>query len=447
MEIEMCAVGGFSEVGRNMTALRIGNEVIILDMGFNIPEIVRLQEEESETSKEHLSVDKLIVEQAIPNDKVLKEWKPMVKAIVLGHCHMDHTGAVPYLANEYNVPIYGTPYTIEVLKATLHDDRQRLKNPLRVLNPNGQVKLSKEIMLEFVHTTHSTPQTVLVVLHTSEGAIVYGNDFKLDNHPIIGKSPNYARMKELGEQGVLLLICDALYSNEGIKTPPESVARDMLEDVLLHTDNTNKLVIATTFASHIARLKSIVHAGRKLNRKVVILGRSMNKYMQAAANVNLVDFWDEIDAVKYGDQVKKKLREIEKNPGKYLVVCTGHQGEPGAILSRMATGDLPYNFHPGDQVIFACKVIPAPINVANREVLEAKLKQKGVRMFRDIHVSGHLAREDHRDFIGMIKPRHIVPAQGDVKHLMPLAELATEMGYTMGQTVHVPRNGQFIRFV
>ena len=446
MEIEVCTVGGFSEIGANMTAVRVGDEVVLFDMGFNLPEIIRLQENDSQ-NKAHLSREDLIVARAAPNDDVLKKWRKKVVAIVLPHCHLDHIGAVPYLASSYDCPIYGTPYTIEVLKATMIDDRLKVKNDLKTLSPNGKVRLSKNIMLEFVHITHSTPQTVIAVLHTPEGAVVYGNDFKLDNHPTIGKKPNYQRLEEIGNKGVLALVVDALYSHQGIKTPSEAVAKTMLEDVMLHTKNEGQLIIATTFASHIARLKEIISCGKKLNRKIVILGRSMSKYIGAAEKCKLVKFSQDVRMVKYGTQVRKALKEVQQKPGDYLVICTGHQGEPRAILPRMAFKDLPYRFRDGDHVIFACKTIPAAINIANREALEGKLKQLGVRMFKDIHSSGHLAREDHRDFIDLLKPKHIIPCQGDVSKLMPLAELAVEMGYDMGKTVHVSRDGNFIQIV
>jgi ribonuclease J len=442
-EIEICTVGGYSEVGANMTAVRVDNEVILFDMGFNLPEIIRLQEEE-DTNKDKLTRQQLINNRAAPDDNVIKHWRKMVKGIVLAHCHLDHIGAVPFLAPKYDCPIYGTPFTIEVLHATCRDDRQKLAQPLRVINPNSKVKISEKLTLEFVHVTHSTPQTVIAVLHTPVGAIVYGNDFKLDNYPTLGKKPNYKRFKELGEMGVHTLICDALYSHEGIKTPSENVAATMLEDVMLHTNNEGHLVIATTFASHIARLKEIFRCGKKLNRKIVVLGRSMSKYLGAAEKVNLIKIDKDVDMVKYGTQVRKKLKEIEKNPKDFLVVCTGHQGEPRAILPRMAYAELPYKFRPGDHVIFACKTIPAPINIANRQALEAKLKQRGVRMFKDIHSSGHLSREDHRDFINVLKPKHVIPCQGDVAKLTPLAELCVEMGYDMGKTVHVSHDGKFL---
>ncbi|MSR85942.1 MBL fold metallo-hydrolase, partial [Candidatus Woesearchaeota archaeon] len=382
MKIEFSAIGGYSEVGMNMCAFKIGDEVIICDMGFYLPEVVRLQDEE--IVKTNLTREELIHLHVIPNDEVIKDWQTKVKAIVLPHCHLDHTGSVPYLAGFYDCPIIGSPYTLEVLKSILKDEGVRLKNKLRVLNGNDFFKITENITLEFQNIPHSTPQTMLAIFHTPEGIIIYGNDFKLDNNPTLGPKPNYKRLGELGEKGVKLLVCDALYAHEDRKTPSELVAKEMLKDVMLGIENTDNLVIVTTFASHIARLKSIIEFGNKMGRKIVILGRSMNKYISAAENIQLVNFSKDAVITKYGEDVRKKLREIQKNPGKYLVICTGHQGEPRSILMRIATKELPYEFKHGDQVIFACKVIPAPINIANRAAMEAKLKQKGVRLFKDI---------------------------------------------------------------
>lgn len=442
MAIEFCAIGGYSEVGMNMCAFKIGNDVIICDMGFFLPDVIKLQDEE--VVKTSLTREELIHLHVIPNDEIIKEWRPLVKAIILPHCHLDHIGAVPYLAEFYDCPIYGSPYTIEILKSNLRDEGLKIPNKFKVIHAKEKIKLSKDINFEFSAIPHSTPDTMLAIFHTPEGVIIYGNDFKLDNSPTLGSKPDYKLMKELGEEGVKLLVVDALYSYEEIKTPSELVAKEMLKDVMLGIENKTNLVIVTTFASHIARLKSIIEFGKKMDRKIVFLGRSMNKYISAAENIKMVNFTKDVEMMRYGEQVRKKLREIQKNPGKYLVICTGHQGEPRSILTRMVTRDLPYDFAPGDQVIFACKTIPAPINIANRAALEIKLKQKGIRLFKDIHTSGHLAREDHHDLIEILKPKHIIPAQGDIMKFLPLADLAEGMGYVREKDVHVMHNGEIV---
>jgi len=441
MTIKIHTVGGYSEVGRNMTCLEIDNDAFIFDCGLFLPPIVELEDSQKKSydEKSMRTID------AIPDDLMLDKLglRNKVRAILLSHAHLDHLGAIPYLGHRYNAEIAGTPYTIEVLKAILKDSNVKLKNVLRTVTPNSSFTIKYPI--EFINVTHSTLQAALIAIHTPKGVILYGNDFKFDNSPILGKKPNYERLKELEKEGVLALIVDALYSGDERKTPSEKIARDLLEDVLMTTSNENSGIIITTFSSHIARLKSIVDFAKQLNRKILFIGRSLYKYVAAADRVKLVPFMKDIEMMTYTNQVKRKLKQISRERNKWIIVCTGHQGEPGSILDRMVRDVFPFSFQPNDHVIFSSKVIPNPINVANRNQLEKKLKEKGVRIFTEVHVSGHCAREDLRDLITMIKPQHIIPAHGDIAKLTPLAELATEMGYKLGKNVHLMQNGQTLK--
>lgn len=446
MKIEICAVGGFSEVGKNMTAIKVDNEVVICDMGLYLPEIIAF-EEEGDFIKKDITKKKMIEINAIPNDHVIRDWIPYAKAIILGHCHLDHIGAVPYMAKDYNCPVIGTPYTIELLKSILYDEGMKIPNKMTTLNPNASMKISKNITIEFINMTHSTLQAVMMAIHTPAGTILYANDYKFDNHPVLGKRPNYERLKELGNSGkVVALIVDSLYATSNMKTPSEKVAREMLNDVMLGTENKGHAVIVTTFASHVARLQSIFDFGQRMQRRILFLGRSMQKYIKAAENLKLVDFSRHAEIIGHGKAVRRKLEEISRRKEKYLIVCTGNQGEPNSILSRITTNQLPFEFSQNDQVIFSSRTIPEPINIANRAVIEDKLIRQGVRIFKDIHVSGHASREDHRDLITMVKPKNIIPAHVDMTKATPLAELAIEVGYVLGETVHILHNGQTIEF-
>jgi ribonuclease J len=440
--IKLHTIGGYSEVGRNMSCIELDNDAFIFDCGVFLPPLVELENTERKTLDEKWlrEID------AVPNDLILEKMgiKNKVRAILLSHAHLDHLGAVPYLADRYNAEIAGTPFTIEVLKSILKDNNLKPKNILRTVTPNSSFNI-KDYKIEFINITHSTIQAALIALHTPKGVILYANDFKFDNYPILGKKPNYERLKELEKEGVLALIVDSLYSGDERKTPSEKIARDLLEDVLMTTNNENSCIIITTFSSHIARLKSIVDFAKQMNRKVLFIGRSLHKYVSAADRVNLVPFMKDIEMVTFTNQIKRKLKQVEKERNKWMIVCTGHQGEPGSVLDRMVKGTLPFSFKPEDHVIFSSKVIPNPINIANRNQLEKKMKEKGVRIFTDVHVSGHCAREDLRDLITMIKPKHIIPAHGDIAKLTPLAELATELGYVLGENVHLMQNGQTLR--
>ena len=441
--IEICAVGGYSEIGKNMTAVKIDDEVVILDMGLHLDSYIKYTEDED--FERVFSAKELLKVGAIPDDAVINKWKDKVKAIAATHAHLDHVGALIFLANKYNAPILATPFTTEVVKTISKDEKIEIKNKIITMNVNSIYHISDNLKIEFINMTHSVPQTVMIALHTKYGVLIYANDFKFDNHPVIGKKPNYKRLEELGKKGVLALICDSTGAKRDIKTPSEIVAKEMLRDVLLGVNSKGKAVIVTTFSSHIARLKSIVEFGRKMQRKVVFLGRSLYKYSNAAENSGLVHFSKEAKIVKYSSKIKKELRKIEKKGyHKYLLVVTGHQGEKKATLSRMITGELPFKFEPEDHVIFSCTVIPSEVNIENRRRIEEMLKEQGIRMFKDIHVSGHASREDLRDLINLVKPKHIIPAHGEPDMKDALASLAVEKGYEKGKTVHIIHNGDML---
>lgn len=171
----------------------------------------------------------------------------------------------------------------------------------------------------------------------------------------------------------------------------------------------------------------------------------MGKYIKAAENVNIINFSKKGEIVSYKRDIKKVLSKIEKNRDEYVVICTGNQGEPGSTLDKMVKKQLQFNFKEGDNVIFASKVIPDPVNIANRKVLESKLKKARVRIFTDIHASGHSSREDLRDLITMVKPKNIIPAHGDGAKLNALAELAKECGYSQGKNLYLMYNGKKIK--
>jgi ribonuclease J len=423
--IEIYTVGGYSGIGKNCTAIKVDEEVVIADMGIDLENYIKLREDND------IKIDpqQMIDVGAIPDVSVLDKIKGKVKGIVIGHGHLDHVGAAPYLANKFDCEIIGTPFTIEILKSMLKEDKIKLDNKLRVLNSNSYYNLTENIKIELIHITHSIPQSTLIAIHTKYGVVLYANDFKIDLYPTFGKGPNLKRVKEISKENVIALICESTYANDARKMPSESVAKDMLRDVLFGMENKNNLIVVTTFASQIARLNSIIEFGKKLNRKVVFMGRSLAKYTQAAENVRLVNFSKDVEIVKYGRQIERKLKKIDKEREKYLLVVTGHQGEPKSVLHRIATRKFNFKFNHEDSVIFSCKTIPTPTNIANREALEKDLKQDGVRIFKDIHQSGHAAREDLRDFINMVKPRKIIPAHGNKEMKRGLAELAVEMGY------------------
>lgn len=447
--MEICTVGGYEQVGKNMTAVKVKDDVILFDAGVFLPPIVEMQEQESQ--QKTYTEEMLREIRAIPNDLVLDKigWRDKVRAIVISHAHLDHVGAVPYLAHRYpKAEILATPFTMEVLNSILKDEKIKLRNKTRTIQPNSMqiVKGKNEnLKLEFVHTTHSTLQCVFLAWHTNEGIFFYALDFKFDKHPVIGEATNYKRLRELGKKGIKVLVVDALYSGVDRRTASERIARNLLDDALNSVRDRKSALFITTFSSHIARLKSIVDFGKKTNRKIIFLGRSLNKYVNSAINVKQCPFQNSVKLIKYKNQINSILKQIEKNRGDYLVVCTGHQAEPGSILDRIVGGETPFRFKSGDNVIFSSSVIPALVNINAREIMDKRLRKQGVRIQTDIHVSGHGGREDLRDLIEILKPKYILPAHGSLQQETPLIDLATELGYKFNETALLSSNGKILK--
>lgn len=343
--MEVCTIGGFEEVGKNMTAVKIGDDVIIFDAGYYLPAIIDFQEEENQNAVYNEKNLRRIG--AIPDDTILDKlgWRDKVRAIIIGHAHLDHIGAVPYIAHRYpNAEILATPFTMEIIESILKDENINLRNPRKIIRADSTYFIkgkSGSYKAEFIHTTHSTIQCVLVALHTQEGTFFYALDFKFDNYPTIGATPRYNKLRELGRKGIKVLVVDSLYSGTNRRTPSERIARDLLEDAMSSVRDRKAAFIITTFSSHIARLKSIVEFGKRTRRKIIFLGRSLNKYVNAAIKVGMCPFKNDIMLMKFRKQIDSMLKKIEKDRGRYLIVCTGHQGEHGSILDRIVKDETP----------------------------------------------------------------------------------------------------------
>ena len=443
MVLEICTVGGFSECGRNCTAIRVDDEVIILDLGLEMESYISHTQQDRENVVK-LDAEELIKVNAVPNLHLISDWMDKVKAIIPSHAHLDHIGAIPFLASRFKgVPIISTPYTIEVISTILKEERLQISNELIIKKSGQKYKVSKNIEVEFVHVTHSIPHTAMLVINTPYGRVCYANDYKLDLTPVLGKKPDLKRIKELGNEGVDLLICESLYANSHRKTPSEAVAKQMLKDILNNSCADGHGLVVTTFASQIARIKSISELGQKLDRKIVFFGRSLRKYLLAAHRIGVLRIPKEIPLLSRRHELDRMMRKINREgQEKYLIVCTGHQGEQRAVLSRIARGELALKLNSKTMCVFSCSVIPVELNIKNRERLESTLRSSGVRIFRDVHASGHASREDHREMIQMLKPKHIIPSHAGFGLAHHLRDLAVEMGYVDNKTVHMMEDGK-----
>lgn len=435
MGLSIIPIGGFGEVGRNCCGVKVDDEIYILDMGLHLDNYVRVSEDEELNHR--LSKRLLIKEGAVPDISIINPKQ--VKAILISHAHLDHVGALPYLANSFSAPIYATPFTIAVAKRLIQDKHKELKNDLIPVKYGKIVQLSKDVKAEFIEVTHSTPHTAAIVLHTKYGNVVYLNDFKLDEKPTLGKKTNLKRLADLKPKAIIL---DTLYGDVEGHTPGEEFAKELLEKALLSRDLKGRHILATTFSSHIARIQTLVKIAKKMKRKVMIVGRSMSKYLDAAKEVGITNIIDEHECVRFGSKVKKALRRVH-NYQEYLFIITGGMGEPKAVLSRIVEQEL-IPFKNGDLVIFSNKVIPTPTIIESRSKLEHKLLRLGYEVLRDLHVSGHGAQKDHKTILKTIKPQILVPLHGEAHQREGFKQLALEAGYKE-KDILLLNNGQETR--
>ncbi len=441
MAVEIIAIGGYEEVGKNMSAIKVNDDVIIFDMGIHLDRVYI--HEDTDIARMH-SLE-LIERGVIPDDTLMREVNGKVRAIVFTHGHLDHIGAVAKLAHRYDAPIIGTPYTIALIEHIIKSEKKfTVSNGLQVLNAGEKCQLSPEVTLEFINATHSIPQSVIAALHTSEGIIVYGLDFKFDDHQIISPPPDYQRLNKLGRKGVLALIAETtrVADKDEVKTYSEKVSRIIREDIMKRPLEEKSAMIVTTFSSHIERIQAISDIAEKSDRRILLLGRSMERYCSLAENMGILRLPDDASIFGSPKAINRALGRAEAKREDYLLVTTGHQGEPDALLPRIANGKTSFKIQRGDNIIISAPVIPHPMNIANRNLMEKRLISSGARIYTRAHVSGHAGKEDHRDLIRILNPTHIIPAHGDLYMLSAYAELAEEEGYKLGNDVHILRNGQ-----
>lgn len=442
MEVEIATIGGYEEIGRQMTAVRVGEEVVIFDMGLHLSEV--LLHDNVQTEDMH-SLD-LIDLGAIPDDRTMSEISGEVSAIVPTHGHLDHIGAIPKLSHRYDAPIVGTEFTIELVKKQIQGESKfDVDNELVKMSSGDRMGVGKSgnLELEFVNVTHSIPGAVNPVLHTPEGAVVYGLDKRIDPNPVLGDPFDMERFKEIErEEGVLCYFEDCTNAGRTGRTPSEQIARLQLQDVLTRMREFEGGIIATTFSSHIARTKSLVEFAREIDREPILLGRSMKKYGSIADRIGMVNFTHGLEMQGHRGGVEEAFsRVMEEGKNSYLPIVTGHQGEPNATLTRMSRGQTPYEFGQGDKVLFSARVIPDPINRGQRHQLENLLENKGVRIYDDIHVSGHLREEGHYEMLETLDPEHLVPAHNGMSGISPYVNLAESLGYSTDENLHICRNG------
>jgi len=423
--MQVTAVGGYKAVGRNMTGVTVGGETIALDNGLRLDTLQMYDYDIRDLKK--VNGDDLIRLDVIPEANRLRN----VRAQIVSHGHLDHIGAIPF--TKPKAPILSTPYPIEIVR------REYRGGDLYGVEFNEEFSISKRTKVEFIRVTHSIPETSLVLLKTDEGNVVYACDYKLDDYCNLEKT-DYRKVRRTGRDGVKLLIVESTRVNVAGKTPPETVVRSKLEDVLHFIEG--GLMVATTFSSHIERIQTILDEVEKVGRTPLILGHSMMNNIELAERFGYLELPPNAKVCGDPKRINQALGEVMKKRDEYFVLTTGHQAEPQSVLVRMLENNFRFRFQKGDSLLFCANVIPVPLNIAYRSVLESKLQARGVRIFRDIHVSGHASKEDHRKLLRMLQPEHVLPCHGSIEQRSGWVALASEEGYELNRNIHLINNGQ-----
>ncbi|PKP60691.1 MAG: ribonuclease J [Candidatus Altiarchaeales archaeon HGW-Altiarchaeales-1] len=422
--MKIYAVGGYNEVGKNMTAVNVEGDNVVIDNGIRI-DVLQMYDLEPEAMRVAEQKKRLAEVGAIPDTGCIEG---NVLAQVISHGHLDHIGAVGI--NNLNVPIFATPYASAIGRRIYPEGK---------FNPTGYKKIVEinNIGIELVEVTHSIPQASIVVLHTKEGVVVYANDFKLDDASTIAKV-DYGRLKQIGKEGVKAFITESLNAHEKGKTPSESVAARNVEDTVKFANDDSGLIIVSTFSTHIERLKTVFETAKQLNKKVIVMGKSLISNLKSAEDLSLIKISKEIKFIRKINSVMDFLKSIENKKEDYLILATGHQGEENSVLSKIVNSDFKFDKH--DSLIFSSNIIPTAVNIANRQILEAKFKANRVKIFRDVHVSGHAAKEEHRRMLNLLNPEIIIPSHGTTEMKGAYMDLACEEGYKINKNIFLLNN-------
>ena len=410
----ICALGGLGEVGKNMYMFMHKDEIFIIDAGVMFPE------------------DELLgIDYVIQDVTYLKENEDKIKGLIITHGHEDHIGGIPFLLQKINIPvIYAPKIAIDLINKKLEERNIPFKN-IETIN-NDYIIKSKYFNIEFVRTTHSIPDSYAVVLNTPNGTIFETGDYKFDLTPI-GPMADIQKMAKIGSRGVKLLMADSTNSLVEGFSKSESVVDETLTDII--STHLGRVIIAT-FASNIYRLKHIIEACEKNNRKIITFGRSMENAIGIALENNMIqDKSIIIDA--------NKAKDLKHN--EVCILCTGTQGEPLAALSRIANGThKQISLLPDDLVVFSSSPIPGNAASVNRVI--NKLYLKGVKVFTnsdlsDVHTSGHAKQDEQKLMLRLINPEYFMPMHGEYRMLQEQAKTGVLCGVDKDKTF-VLKNGE-----
>lgn len=406
-------LGGCNEIGMNLNLFIHQNQILIVDLGISF-------------------YDRVGIDVLTPDPSFLIQYKHLIQGIVFTHAHEDHVGALPYLWPYLECPVYATPFTTQIIKNKLHDKLWKKRVEIHELELNSKFKIGV-FDLEFITLTHSIPEPNAVKITTSKGTVLHSGDWKIDPQPQIGEATNATRLQEIGNDGVLALICDSTNIFNDGSSGSEQAVYDNLKRVM--SNYPEERLIISCFASNVARVQSIIKIANELGRKTCLIGRSMHKMVNAARESgylqDLPDFISEEEVKQY-------------KPHQLCILTTGSQGEFKAGLARIVSKQhSQIRITEKDVVIFSSRVIPG--NEKSISALQNQIIQQGAQIItsseEEIHTSGHPAKEELKQMYSWVKPRFLIPVHGDARHLDAHGKFAYECGI---DNVFIPENGSVV---
>lgn len=418
LNIQIIPLGGLGEIGKNMTVVECGEDILVIDSGLMFPE-----------------EDMLGIDIVIPDITYLLENKERVRGIVLTHGHEDHIGSLPYVLRELDVPVYGTKLTLGLLQGKLKEFGINSAR-LFTVKPLDSVLIGC-FKVEFFRVSHSIPDSVGLAIHSPAGIIVHTGDFKFDQTPIDGDVTDFHKIAEIGGQGVLVLLSDSTNVERPGYTFSEKYVGSTFDDVFRLA---KERIIVASFASNVHRIQQVIDVAYKYRRKVVVIGRSM---------VNVVNIANDLGYLTIPDGTLINTDEIDKfPPNKVTILTTGSQGEPMSALTRMAMGEhKKINICSGDTIIISATPIPGNEKLVARTI--DYLFRQGANVVYEsvsgVHVSGHASQEELKLMLNLVRPKFFIPVHGEYRHLIRHAELAREMGIP-ARNVFIAENGHILQF-
>ena len=414
-------LGGLGEFGMNMLALRSGDDIVVIDAGLMFPE------------QELLGVDIVI-----PDISYLKQNKHMVRAIVLTHAHEDHIGAIPYILPDLNVPVYGTRFTLALVRKRLEEHGLLEDAILKEVTP-GQVIRIEPFQIEFLHVTHSTVDCVALAIRTPVGVIIHTGDFKIDPTPVDGKPFDLHAFARYGQEGVLALFSDSTNVERPGFTPSERAVVVRLEELFRAAP---EKVVVSCFSSSIHRIQQVLDIARIVGRKIGIVGRSM---------VTNIEIAHELGKLRIPDGSVVRPQDIRSfDPRRLVVLASGTQAEPMSALSRIAVDNHRLlSIAENDTVILSARIIPGNEKAIFRMI--DHLFRRRVLVYYEggraapIHVSGHASQEEMKILLQLVRPKYFIPLHGEYRQLFRHAALAEQVGAVSGQ-IFLVESGQPIEF-